>query len=92
MPLTVDANGGWQFSDAVKMCQWLEEKGVIYVEQPLSVGQERDLIDLYQKSPNISKIIPNGVKVAIGRVYMKNAVKSFNTRLQIQMTHLHIYT
>ncbi|MFM6436986.1 MAG: enolase C-terminal domain-like protein, partial [Microcystis panniformis] len=45
------ANGGWQFSDAVKMCQWLKEKGVIYVEQPLSAGQERDLIDLYQKSP-----------------------------------------
>ncbi|ROI04190.1 dipeptide epimerase [Microcystis aeruginosa FACHB-524] len=51
LPLTVDANGGWRFSDAVKMCQWLKEKGVIYVEQPLSVGQERDLIDLYQKSP-----------------------------------------
>ncbi|MFM6663955.1 MAG: enolase C-terminal domain-like protein, partial [Microcystis panniformis] len=51
LPLTVDANGGWQFSDAVKMCQWLKEKGVIYVEQPLSAGQERDLIDLYQKSP-----------------------------------------
>ncbi|MFM6324609.1 MAG: enolase C-terminal domain-like protein, partial [Microcystis panniformis] len=42
LPLTVDANGGWQFSDAVKMCQWLKEKGVIYVEQPLSAGQERD--------------------------------------------------
>ncbi len=51
LPLTVDANGGWKLSDAVKMCQWLEEKGVIYVEQPLSAGQERDLIDLYQKSP-----------------------------------------
>jgi L-Ala-D/L-Glu epimerase len=51
LPLTVDANGGWNMSNAMKMCQWLGEKGVIYVEQPLQVGQERDLIDLYQKSP-----------------------------------------
>lgn len=33
-------------------------------------------LTILKKSPNTSKIIQNGVKVAIGRVFMKNAVKS----------------
>ncbi|MFB2968927.1 dipeptide epimerase [Aerosakkonema sp. BLCC-F183] len=49
--ISVDANGGWSLSDAVKMCEWLAEHGVVYVEQPLPPGQEESLLPLKQKSP-----------------------------------------
>jgi len=49
--ISVDANGGWSLSDALKMCEWLAESGVVYVEQPLPVGQEKNLLELKKKSP-----------------------------------------
>jgi L-Ala-D/L-Glu epimerase len=51
LPLTVDANGGWSLDNALKMCYWLEERKVLYVEQPLGVGRESELGELYQRSP-----------------------------------------
>jgi L-alanine-DL-glutamate epimerase-like enolase superfamily enzyme len=48
--LTVDANGGWNFADAIAMCQWLANQGVEYVEQPLAVGEESNLPALYAAS------------------------------------------
>jgi muconate cycloisomerase len=49
--LRVDANGGWSLSDAITMCRWLSERGVEYVEQPLSKGMEDALPELYRLSP-----------------------------------------
>ena len=49
--LTVDANGGWSLDEALKMCSWLEDFGVKYVEQPIAAGQEIDLPLLYERSP-----------------------------------------
>lgn len=49
--LMVDANGGWSLTDALFMSDWLANQGVIYVEQPLPRGQERDLPQLYARSP-----------------------------------------
>ncbi len=51
IPLTVDANGGWNLKESIEMCEWLANQGVIYVEQPLEVGREKDLEVLYQRSP-----------------------------------------
>lgn len=51
IPLMVDANGGWNLDQALMMSEWLAELGVIYIEQPLRVGQESDLLPLYQHSP-----------------------------------------
>ncbi|MBR8830283.1 MAG: L-Ala-D/L-Glu epimerase [Chroococcopsis gigantea SAG 12.99] len=51
LPLTVDANGGWNLEESIEMCQWLAHRGVTYVEQPLGVGREKDLEVLYQRSP-----------------------------------------
>ncbi|MGL5871967.1 MAG: enolase C-terminal domain-like protein, partial [Xenococcaceae cyanobacterium] len=48
---TVDANGGWSLEDALSMCDWLGEQGVKYVEQPLPVGEENNLLILHQRSP-----------------------------------------
>jgi len=39
----VDANGGWSLADALEMVDWLADRSVVYVEQPLAVEQEADL-------------------------------------------------
>ncbi len=49
--LMVDANGGWSLTDALFMSDWLANQGVIYLEQPLPRGQEKDLPQLYARSP-----------------------------------------
>jgi len=49
--LSIDANGGWSLKDAVKMCNWLAQQGVKYVEQPLAVGEESKLKTLSSQSP-----------------------------------------
>jgi L-Ala-D/L-Glu epimerase len=47
----VDANGGWSLKDAIAMADWLSDRGVRYLEQPLARGQEVDLPALYGRSP-----------------------------------------
>lgn len=49
--LSVDANGGWSLEEAIGMCEWLATLGVKHVEQPLAVGQEEQLLKLYERSP-----------------------------------------
>lgn len=49
--ITVDANGGWSFADAVYMSQWLEQQGVEYIEQPLPIVLDHQLSALSQTSP-----------------------------------------
>ena len=49
--ISVDANGGWNLDEAVKMCNWLALLGVRHVEQPLAAGQEEQLPMLYERSP-----------------------------------------
>lgn len=51
MRLTVDANGGWSFEDAVYMSQWLGDRGVEYIEQPLPVAEDAQLSALSKASP-----------------------------------------
>lgn len=49
--VSVDANGGWTLEGAIAMSQWLGDRGVTYLEQPLPVGQEDDLLPLSRESP-----------------------------------------
>ncbi|NJL91844.1 MAG: dipeptide epimerase [Coleofasciculaceae cyanobacterium SM2_1_6] len=49
--LMVDANGGWSLIDALFMGDWLANQGVLYIEQPLPRGQEKDLPQLFARSP-----------------------------------------
>ena len=51
LPLTVDANGGWTLKDAIYMSDWLAKQNVKYIEQPLNVGDEGNLSQLYERSP-----------------------------------------
>ncbi len=46
--IRVDANGGWDLDTAIHMSQWLAERKVSYIEQPLEEGKEEDLPALYQ--------------------------------------------
>lgn len=48
---TVDANGGWNLAEAIAMANWLGGRGVKYIEQPLPVGEEENLLALRQQSP-----------------------------------------
>ena len=48
--LRVDANGGWDVPQAQQMIQWLSERKVDYIEQPLKEGEEAELKYLYTKS------------------------------------------
>lgn len=47
----IDANGGWSVEDALVMCDWLQEQGVLSVEQPLVRGEEDKLPVLFERSP-----------------------------------------
>lgn len=49
--ISVDANGGWTVETALQMAQWLCDRGVTYIEQPLAKGQESELPQLYERSP-----------------------------------------
>lgn len=49
--IRVDANGGWDVNDALKMLPWLAEWCVEYVEQPLPMGMESELPALYLDAP-----------------------------------------
>jgi L-alanine-DL-glutamate epimerase-like enolase superfamily enzyme len=49
--LSVDANGGWSLADAIAMAAWLGDRRVTHLEQPLPVGQEKDLPELRKQSP-----------------------------------------
>ena len=49
--IRVDANGGWNVKDAKYMMQWLAERGVDYIEQPLKEGEENELEKIYKNRP-----------------------------------------
>ncbi len=52
VPIYVDVNQGWKDKEmALDMINWLNEKGVIFVEQPMPADQVEDMAWLTQHSP-----------------------------------------
>ena len=52
IPLCADVNQGWtDKKQALEMIYWLQEKGVIFIEQPLPVAQIHETAWLTEKSP-----------------------------------------
>ncbi|MCY4050168.1 MAG: dipeptide epimerase [Gammaproteobacteria bacterium] len=51
--LRVDANGGWNTDDAIRMMKWIVKQApqTEYVEQPLQEGQESELPKLFKGRP-----------------------------------------
>jgi L-alanine-DL-glutamate epimerase-like enolase superfamily enzyme len=51
-PICVDANQGWKDRVyALEMAEWLKERGVIFLEQPMPAEQMKDISWLTQRSP-----------------------------------------
>ncbi len=51
-PLYIDVNGGWKDKhQALEMIHWLEEKGIVFVEQPMPTDQTKDIAWLSENSP-----------------------------------------
>ena len=49
--ISIDANGGWTLADSLTMADWLAERGIVYLEQPLPATAESDFAELYRRSP-----------------------------------------
>lgn len=47
--LRIDANGGWTPDEAIMMDEWLAERGVDYIEQPLAEGMEEELPSVFSR-------------------------------------------
>ncbi len=51
-PITVDANQGWtQRDEALRMIEWLAERNVVFIEQPMPKEQIDDTAWLRERSP-----------------------------------------
>jgi L-alanine-DL-glutamate epimerase-like enolase superfamily enzyme len=51
-PLCADVNQGWKIKEhALEMAQWLKEKGVMFLEQPMPKDQPDDIAWLTSRSP-----------------------------------------
>ncbi|MBC8344984.1 MAG: dipeptide epimerase [Candidatus Marinimicrobia bacterium] len=49
--IRVDANEGWDLDTGIKMCKWLAERNVEFVEQPFKSTNLKDTAALREKSP-----------------------------------------
>jgi len=49
--ISIDANGGWNLETAIAMADWLAERGITYLEQPLPVTLDSQLPILSERSP-----------------------------------------
>ena len=76
----VDANGGWNLAEARMMLPWLADRGVEMVEQPLAVGQEEDLTDLYRHRP-LPIFADESVHVAADVPRLASCVDGVNLKL-----------
>ena len=47
--IRVDANGGWDVNQTLEMMNWLNEREVDYIEQPLKEGDESDLKYIFDR-------------------------------------------
>jgi muconate cycloisomerase len=78
--LRVDANGGWSLSDAKIMLQWLADRDVDYVEQPLAKGAEDQLPELFNNRP-IPIFVDESVEFAADVPKLAHTVDGINLKL-----------
>ncbi len=76
----VDANGGWDVSGAQSMIEWLAERGVIEVEQPLAQGLEDELPLLF-RTTTIPIFADESVRVAADVADIADRVHGVNFKL-----------
>lgn len=78
--LRVDANGGWNVEEAKHMMQWLADRKVDYVEQPLKEGEEAKLIELYNNRP-IPIFVDESCRFAENIPHFASCVDGVNLKL-----------
>jgi len=78
--LRVDANGGWTVSEAKQMMQWLTERGVEYVEQPLPEGEEAGLPELFNNRP-LPIFVDESIRFSPDVIKVKDCVDGINLKL-----------
>ncbi len=80
-PITVDVNQGWKDKDfALEMIHWLNERNVLFVEQPMPKNQIDDLAWLTEKSP-LPTIADESVQRLSDIVKMKDVFSGINIKL-----------
>lgn len=81
LPLTVDANQGWNEREkALDMIYWLQEQGVILVEQPLPKTKLDDLAWLTERSP-LPIVADESVQRLADLPKLQGAVHGINIKL-----------
>lgn len=76
----VDANGGWDVLRAQMMIEWLADRGVIEVEQPLAQGHEDELPLLF-RTTTIPIFADESVRVASDVADIADRVHGVNLKL-----------
>ena len=76
----VDANGGWDVASAQMMIEWLADRGVIEVEQPLAQGMEDGLSFVY-RTTTIPIFADESVRVASDVADLADRVHGVNLKL-----------
>ena len=81
VPLFVDVNQGWtDRSYALEMAQWLSEKGVLFIEQPMPKEQVDDIAWLTERSP-LPIIADEALQTVDDLLTMKGVYSGINIKL-----------
>ncbi|MFA6592445.1 MAG: dipeptide epimerase [Bacteroidales bacterium] len=81
LPIAVDANQGWKDKyKALDMIQWLKEKGIVMIEQPMPKEQLDDIAWVTQNSP-----LPVFADESIQRLRDIPAIKGAFTGINIKL-------
>lgn len=81
LPLTVDANQGWNCREkALDMICWLQEQGVLLIEQPLPKNRIDDLAWLTERSP-LPIVADESVQRLSDLPRLRGAVHGINIKL-----------
>ena len=78
--LRVDANGGWDVTDAKQMMNWLKERGCDYVEQPLPVNANDALPALFSGRA-LPIFVDESIRVASDVPALADCVDGVNLKL-----------
>ncbi len=81
LPIAVDANQGWKSKEhALEMIHWLEERGIVMIEQPMPKEQLDDMAWVTERSP-----LPTFADEAIQRLRDIPAIKGAYTGINIKL-------
>lgn len=78
--LRVDANGGWTVPETLEMMDWLADRGVEYVEQPLAEGQESELAAVFERR-RLPIIVDESVQFARDVLRVRQSTDGVNLKL-----------